>query len=394
MKITKITPMLLNRYLFVEVETDAGIKGLGESGTWGFLEASFSAVDQLAQQIMGKDPLQISFLWNYMYRCNHFRGAAIMGALSAIDIALWDIAGKHYGQPIYMLLGGKCRDKARLYYHVFGDTTEKLVQGIKNAKANGFTAVGHLTPFLDTFDRSKGAPFQTYVGRMEEAIDRVKQYREAVGDSVDLCIEIHRQLSIQDAIVLARGIEKYHPFFYEDPVRPDNFDDMVEVHKKIHIPIATGERYTSPQEFAMLLRKGAVQYVRPDVCMCGGITGAYKIAAAAEAFGVGVVPHNPLSPVSTQACAQLAAAIPNLALLEYPMRHKDDISLSKKFDTKENIYEDILTPIARARPDGHLDFNTTPGLGIELLPDAKEKAPYWVRPRHTLISYDGSVYDQ
>jgi galactonate dehydratase len=268
MKITKVTPILLNRYLFVEVETDEGIKGLGESGAWGFLEASLGAVNQLSRLIVGMDPLQIQFLWNYMYRCFHFRGAAIMGAISAIDIALWDIAGKYYGQPIYNLLGGKCRDKVRVYYHVFGDSTEKLIQGIKEAKARGFTAVGHLTPFIDTIDlreqkRNPGAklttPFQTYVKHMEDAIDRVRQYRETVGDEVDLCIEIHRQLSIHNAIVLARGIEKYHPYFYEDPVRPDNFDDMVEVHKKINIPIATGERFTTPQEFAVLLRKGAKQ---------------------------------------------------------------------------------------------------------------------------------------
>ena len=110
MKITKVTPILIDRYLYVEVETDAGIKGLGESGAWGFLDASLAAVEQLRSAIIGKDPLRIEFLWNYMYRCYHFRGAAIMGAISAIDIALWDIAGKHYGAPVYQLLGGKCRE--------------------------------------------------------------------------------------------------------------------------------------------------------------------------------------------------------------------------------------------------------------------------------------------
>jgi galactonate dehydratase len=281
-----------------------------------------------------------------------------------------------------MLLGGKCRDKARVYYHVFGATTEELVQGVKDAKAKGFTAVGHLTPFVDNFDRNKNAPFQTYVSHIEEAIDRVRQYREAVGDAVDLCIEIHRQCSIHEAIVLARGIEKYHPYFYEDPVKPDNFDDMVEVSRKIHIPIATGERFTTPQEFAMLLKKGAVQYVRPDVCICGGITGAWKIAAAAEAFGVEVVPHNPLSPVSTQACLQIAAAAPNFAIQEYPL-HQEEPSAQL-----------ICAPIPRATPDGFLPFNTSPGIGIELLPEAREKAPYTPRNRYTLLKYDGSIFDQ
>ena len=132
-----------------------------------------------------------------------------MGALSAIDIALWDIAGKYFGVPCYQLLGGKCRDKARVYGHVFGDTKEKLVQGCVEAKRRGFTAVGHLTPFLD---ESRHVPyFKTYAAKIQEAIDTVRRYREAVGDDVDLCIEIHRQLSPAEAVALAEGIEPYHP---------------------------------------------------------------------------------------------------------------------------------------------------------------------------------------
>jgi len=381
MKITKVTPILIDRYLYVEVETDEGIKGLGESGAWGFLEASYGAVEQLKGAVLGQDPLRIEFLWNYMYRCFHFRGAAIMGALSAIDIALWDIAGKYFRVPVYKLLGGRCRDKARVYYHVLGDTTEKLVQGIKNAKAAGFNAVGHLTPFLDN-DRSKTAPFQTYAHYIENAIDSVRQYREAVGDEVDLCIEIHRRLSIHDAIVLARGIEKYHPYFYEDPVKPDNFDDMIEVSKKIHIPIATGERFHTPQEFAMLLRKGAVQFVRPDVCICGGITGAKKIAALAEAFGAEVVPHNPLSPVSTMACLQIAAASPNFAIQEYPSGQES------------GPITEIVAPTPKHTGDGFLPLNETPGIGIELLPDAAKKHPYRPRNRTVYLKSDGSIFDQ
>jgi galactonate dehydratase len=381
MKITKVTPLLINQYLYVEVETDTGIKGLGESGAWGFLDASYGAVEQLKGAILGQDPLRIEFLWNYMYRCYHFRGAAIMGALSAIDIALWDIAGKHFGVPVYQLLGGKCRDKARVYYHVRAETLQGLVEGIKAAKADGFTAVGHLSPFLDN-DREKVAPFQTYVSYIEGAIDAVRQFREAAGDEVDLCVEIHRRLSIHDAIVLARGIEKYHPYFYEDPVRPDNFDDMVEVSKKIHIPIATGERFHTPQEFAMLLRRGAVQFVRPDVCICGGITGAKKIVAMAEAFGVEVVPHNPLSPVSTMACLQIAAAVPNFAIQEYPLG-QEEIPITG-----------IVAPTPKHTGDGYLAFNETPGIGIALLPDAAQKFPYTPRSRKVYLKSDGSIYDQ
>src|SRR5205814_1655574 len=155
--------------------------------------------------------------------------------------------------------------------------------------------------------------------KMGDAIAAVRRYREAVGNEVDLCIEIHRRLSPAEAVVLARGIEPYHPFFYEDPILPDNFDAMALVAENIHVPIATGERLHTIFEFEMLLRRGAVQFVRPDVCMCGGITGAKKIAALAEANYVGVVPHNPLGPVSTAACLQLAACIPNFSIQEYPL---------------------------------------------------------------------------
>src|SRR6185312_863977 len=129
MKITRVETLPIDRYLFVQIHTDAGIVGLGEAGTWGFLEAAEQVVKKFALYLVGQDPLPIEHHWQYLYRSTHFRGAAIMGALSAIDIALWDIAGKHYGVPVYQLLGGKTRDRARVYYHVFGRTREQLVSG-------------------------------------------------------------------------------------------------------------------------------------------------------------------------------------------------------------------------------------------------------------------------
>ena len=316
MKITDVKVLPIDRYLFVQVHTDEGIVGLGESGAWGYLEASGEVVKSFREYLIGKDPLRIEHHWQVLYRCTHFRGAAIMGALSAIDIALWDIAGKFFGVPVYQLLGGKCRDKARVYGHVIGSTKEELLRGCVQARAEGFTAVGHLTPFLD---ESRNVPYyKTHSDKIQDAVQTVAAYREAVGDEVDLCIEIHRRLDPAEAIVLGRAIEPYRPFFYEDPIRPDNIDAMAEVAQKIAVPIATGERIHTIYEFEMLLTRHAVQYVRPDVCMAGGITHCKKIAALAEAHYVGVVPHNPLSPVSTAACVQLAACIPNFALQEYP----------------------------------------------------------------------------
>ncbi len=308
MKITRIEPLFVDRYLLVQVHTDEGLVGLGESGAWGFLAASASAMERFAQYLVGQDPLRIEHHWQYLYRATHFRGAAIMGALSAIDIALWDLAGQHFGVPVHTLLGGRVRDRARVYYHVFGRTTEELIAGVVDAKRQGFTAVGHLTPFLD---EPRDVPyFETHAQKIGRAIDRVAAYRHAVGDEVDLCIEIHRRLTPAEAVQLGRGIEPYLPYFYEDPVLPDNVDEMAYVADKVSVPIATGERFTSLWEFEMLLSRGAVQYVRPDVCLVGGISGARKVAVLAESRHVGVVPHNPLSPVSTAACMQIAASAP------------------------------------------------------------------------------------
>lgn len=379
MKITRVEPLSVDRFLFVKIHTDAGITGIGESGAWGFLEASKAAIQKFGRYLVGEDPLRIEHHWQYMYRFAHFRGAAIMGAISAIDIALWDIAGKHFDVPAYQLLGGAVRNKARVYYHVLGDTREKLVQGVEAARTQGYTAVGHLTPFLDE-DRSIPY-FKTHVDKMGDAIDAVRQYREAAGDDVDICIEIHRQLTPAEAIVLANGIEQYHPMFYEDPTLPDNFDSMALIASKVSVPIATGERIHTIHEFQMLLNRNAVQYIRPDVCMAGGLTHTKKIAALAESQYVGVIPHNPLGPVSTAACLQLAACIPNFTIQEYPLGESEP--------PKSEI---VKTPLQVE--DGFLLIPDRPGIGIELADDALERFPERPREVETRLHVDGSVVDQ
>jgi galactonate dehydratase len=276
-------------------------------------------------------------------------------------------------------LGGKCRNKARVYCHVSGDTKEKLVQGCVDAKKKGFTAVGHLTPFLD---ESRDVPyFKTYADKIQDAIDTVRRYRQAVGNEVDLCLEIHRRLTPAEAVALAEGVEPYHPFFYEDPILPDNLDAMALLAQKIKIPIATGERFFTMQQFASLLERGAVQYIRPDVCLCGGLTTAKKIAALAEAHYAHVVPHNPLSPVSTAACVQLAACIPNFALQEYPGGEQEP--------PKSNIVRGALR-----LEKGFLIVPDAPGIGVELAEDAQQRYPYRPRGLSTRLHEDGSVVDQ
>ena len=399
MKIAKVEGLLVDRYFFVRITTDNGITGIGESGAWGFIEASHGALGPFSDYLIGKDPLLIEHHFQNMYRWSHFRGAAIMGAISAIDIALWDISGKHFGVPVYQLLGGRVRDKARVYCHAFGDTRQELVEGCQQAKKSGFTAIGHLTPFLD--EPPVRPYYETHAEKISGAIDAVRQYREAVGNNVDLCIEIHRRLTPHEAVVLANGIEEYLPMFIEDPTLPDNMDAMAWIADRVRVPIATGERLHTIFEFEMLLARNAVQYVRPDVCLCGGITHAKKIAALAEARYVGVIPHNPLSPVSTAACIQIAAACPNFVLQEYP---NDD---GQVFGGKPAQGAEQLTSRGRGelrRNDlvrhglrqerGFVIIPDAPGIGVELVADVAKHFPYQRRPVATRHHVDGSVVDQ
>ena len=377
LKITDVEPIFADRFLFVKVHTDAGLTGLGESGTWGYLEASAKVMEKYKKYLVGQDPLRIEHHWQYMYRWSHFRGAAIMGAVSAIDIALWDIAGKHFDVPVYQLLGGKTRDRARVYAHVFGSTTEELVKNAVRAKQLGFTAVGHISPFVPE------SPNMSHSKKMTDAIDRVRKYREALGDDVDICVEIHRQLTPSEAIVLGRGLEPLHPFFFEDPTLPDSIDQMALIARHIHIPIATGERIHTIFEFEELLSRDAVQFVRPDVCLAGGISHCKKIAALAEARHVGVVPHNPLSPVSTAACVQLDACIPNFAIQEYPH------SMSEEAPRGNQL---VKKPLGLEK--GCLIVPDEPGIGVELDDSALERFPATPRLLATRLRYDGSVIDQ
>ena len=385
MKITKVEPLLLDRFLYVRIHTDAGITGLGESGTWGQLEASAASIAKYGEYLVGKDPFPIEHHWNVMLRANHFTGGAITGAVSAIDIALWDIKGKAFGIPVYELLGGKVRHKARLYGHVKGRTIEKLVEEAVRLKEAGFTALGHLNPLLD---EDESVPyFKSHAQKIEDAIENVRRLREAVGPSVDLCIEIHRRLTPPEAIALARGIEQYRPMFYEDPLRPNSFDAMATVADHIDIPIATGERFTSLYQFQTLLTRNAVQYLRPDVCLCGGITGAKKIAAIAEAHDAWIVPHNPLSPVSTAACLQIAACIPNFAIQEYP-------SLTPDLHGETELLGHGLATGLTEQQGGFIAIPDGPGIGVELVEGVEKRFPYRPRPIAMRPHVDGSMVDQ
>ncbi len=392
MKVTKVTPMLIDKYMFVEVETDTGLTGLGESGAWGHLEASKTAAEKFGDYLVGKDPGPIEHHWNIMHRFGHFRGTAIVGAISAIDMALWDIKGQALGVPVHQLLGGPTRDKARVYGHVKAETPDEMVENCIKLKELGFTAIGHMNPFLDE-DRDN-AYFKPHARKIDDAVAVVARVREAVGPDVDLCIEIHRRLTPAEAVVFARELEPLRPMFYEDPIPPESYDAMARVADRIRIPLATGERFHSLHEFETLLVRNAVDYVRSSLCVCGGITGGRKIAALAEAHGVQLVPHNPLSPVCLFAGLHLDASIANFAIQEYPtvgVGFEDKGTSNAPTTTLAG--KDIVTNVP-AFKDGFVEIPQAPGLGVKLVKDAAEKFPPIPRRVRMRPHKDGSLVDQ
>lgn len=378
MQVAQVETILAeDKWLLVKVTTDTGIVGVGEAGLHGVTEAAEAAVRTFGRYLVGKDPLQIEHHSQFMYRFSHFRGAAVGAAISALDIALWDIAGKHFEAPVYQLMGGKVRDKARVYMHVGGDSVEDLYTSAKAAADEGFTAV-RFTPFLQNDEQQYYN--MRYSAMIAEAVERVAAVREAVGNDVDLCVEIHRRLGIPEAIQLGREIAEFRPFFYEDPTTPDSIESMAEIARNIPIPIATGERLHTMWEFRELLQQRACSYIRPDICLAGGLTHCKKIAAVAESFNVGVIPHNPLTPISTAACVQIDACIPNFVLQEYTGEDKPPKSLMVK------------EPLRLEK--GYLIIPDRPGIGVEINDEFFATHEYSPRPINTPLREDGSVADR
>lgn len=381
-KIEKIETILWDRWLLLKIFCEDGTVGIGEGGVHGWQRPTKTMIETMEPYLIGKDPSLIEHHYQWLYRSSHFMGSIVQGALSAIDIALWDIKGKRLGVPIYELLSGKTRDKVRCYMHVgmynpkskskLG-TTDALVEDALAAVKRGFTAV-RFSPYDENFYMHK-----SFSEWSAESVKNVGAVKEAVGENIDVCVEIHRQMSPAEGISLGKKLEQFSPFFYEDPMLPDSPNLMADIQNNCNIPIATGERFTSIYEFQQLLESKATSYIRPDLCLASGISGCKKISAMAESYHIKVIPHNPLSPVSTAACVQLDASIPNFALQEFTgedMPPKSDL---------------IMNPIKL--DNGYLIVPEEPGLGITLNEEALSLGE---NPKilDTPIGFDGSVQDR
>ncbi|KAI1858295.1 uncharacterized protein JN550_012826 [Neoarthrinium moseri] len=386
-KIASVVALHIGQFMFCRIETDDCIVGYGEAGIWGHIKTAGTAIERFAEYLIGKDASAIEHHWNTMHRFSYFQGMAINAAISAIDIALWDIKARALGVPIYELLGGACRTKARVYCHIYERTIDKVLEECKVKMDAGFTAFGHINPFLD--EGHDQVYFKTHIKKMRDAISNVEKMRGVVGENVDLLIELHRRLTPAEAVTFSNGIAHTHPLFVEDPIRPENPDAMARVADRLAVPIATGERFGTIYEFQALLARNAVEYVRVDLALCGGITGAKKVAAIAEAHQVQVVPHNPLSPIGLSACLHLAASIPNFAIQEYSTGFEAGVFTS----ISKHLGSDIVDYVPPVH-DGFVNIPSGPGLGVKLLDNASELRPPLVQPMEMRPHKDGFIVDQ
>lgn len=378
MKITGIEPILAGgRYLFVKVHTDGGLVGLGECGAWAYQEATVSVLKQMEKMIVGQDSLRTEFIWNALSRNLHFRGSVTQSALSGIDIALWDLKGKYFQVPCYELMGGKVREKIKIYVNARARDARGMAEEAKKLADQGFRSIRFSIGHPKDENGRCGENFTSLVTRVEGIM---KAVREAVGWNVDVAIECHRGMRPAEAIELGRVLRPYRPYFYEDPI-PDNLEAMRQVIRGCDIPVATGERFINPAEFDSLMTTTDVRYIRPDMCVSGGLTAGKKIAAEAEVRGVYVIPHNPLGPVSTAACLQLDACIPNFEVQEYPMAN-GVCRLDKEMKTPFHV------------ENGYIRLPEGPGLGIELIDDIDTVFPFRGSYGGINLHEDGSVVDR
>ena len=372
MKITSIETYIVGEvrnFLFVVVETDEGLRGVGEGGITWREQAMAGFIEALKPSLIGQDPLRIEHLWQVMYRCGFFPAGQIgAAAISAVDIALWDIKAQALGVPVYQLLGGLVRDRVVCYPHVVGETTQQLAADAKAKVADGWRFVRFNLPEQgDRLDRRAA---------VRQGVEQVTAVREAVGDEIEIIIDAHTRLDPVDAITLCRELEPLRPYFVEDPIRCENPGSLARLDGKVGVPIAMGEQYASKWEFREPIENEWIDYARIDLCIVGGLTEALKVAHWCETHSIYTAPHNPLGPVSTAACLHFDLATSNFGVQELARLPGEVLS--------------ELFPRQVTLEAGHLLPPTEPGLGIEFDPAAAANYPPIAGDCPRLTRPDGS----
>ncbi len=354
--IANIEPYRGGRYwLFVQLTTDEGIIGLGErpTGLARRLDSQIGLLEELCEEfVIGKSPFQIERIWQEIYASRHdwrHPGLALTPALSAIEMALWDIVGKATEQPVYNLLGGQMREQLRAYAYM---PTEGIWEDPRKAGeiASKLVEEGNSACKFDPFTPLFPHPRDFSLSAIRRIAEIFQAIRDAVGDHLEVGIGTHGQFSTAVAIRVAKELEEFSPFWFEEPVPPENVDEMARVAAHTSIPIASGERLVTKFEFADLLKKQAAQIIQLDVGQCGGILEAKKIAGMAEAHYAMIAPHMYCGPVAAAAAVQLDACSPNFLIQEF---------------NANRLHSDILKEPIRFE-NGTITPPTAPGLGVEL----------------------------
>ena len=371
MRITEFTLYTVKpRWLFLKVDTDEGIYGWGEPIVEGRASTVRAAVEEMSVHIIGEDPFAIEGLWQKMYRAGFYRGGPeVMSAISGIDQALWDIKGKALNVPVYELLGGKCRDRIRVYGWVGGDRPRDVVQGVRERLDTGITAV-----------KLNGTDEMHYIDsykKIEAVVERIGAVRNEFGHNVDIAVDFHGRVHKAMAKVLARELDQFKLMFIEEPVLTENIWALRDIVEHTSTPIATGERMYSRWDFRPVFEAGYVDIIQPDLSHAGGISECKKIAAMAEAYDIAVAPHCPLGPVDLAACIQLDACTPNAFIQEQ--------SLGIHYNAQGNdLLDYLIDPSVFIYKDGYIDMPTGPGLGVDLneekLVEADKEGHNWKNP--------------
>ncbi len=373
MHIAEVESLMLGGAHFVRITSEQGHVGLGQSACWAYPEAVHAVVQTFRDYLLGQDPRRIERHWQHLYRMGPFRGSVLGGAVSAVDIALWDIKGQIHQAPIWELMGGKYRDRVRLHLLMGGNTPDEVSANAHAAAEEGFTAI-KFDPIPD------GYGDMTQDALVRGVAERVAAARTAVKSDVDIILELHRKLTPLQAPPVIEAIAQFNPLFVEDPVQIDSIVSQAEVARRVSTPIANGERLHTIWEFRELLAYGGSQYVRPDMGLAGGLTHTRKIAAIAEAYHAAVVTHNYLGPVLTAAAVHLDTSIPNFVVQEYARTDES---------TRWSGFRGVLQ-----RQGGYLLPPETPGLGISLVDtDITEPlGPLGNRPLKDIpLRADGSI---
>ena len=378
MKITNITVYQVKpRWIFVKLSTDEGIEGWGEMISGTKTETVVAGAKEMGEYLIGRDPFEIERLWQELYK-SFFRGGPINGTVvSGLEMALWDIKGKYYQMPVYEFLGGRARDRIKLYSWVGGDRPSDVAQQALERKNMGFDAIKMNATeelhYVDSFEK------------IQEVIDRVASIREACGPYFGIGVDFHGRVHKAMAKVLAHELEPYRLMFMEEVVLPENEEAFREIASHVSTPLATGERLVSRWQYKKLFQEGVIDIIQPDVAMVGGILETKKIAAMAESYDMAVAPHAPYGPIALAATLQLDVCTPNVFIQEQSL----GIHYNKGFDLLYFVQNKEIFQYH----DGYVDIPSKPGLGLEIDEEMVRKVSaeglHWTNPKWH--NYDGTM---